>query len=91
MRRIRAGSLVAIMIVAGAAPARADATAFIGANTTPANRAVRGFAFGVGLLLVGFEFEYATTPRDDQASAPRILSRDSNSNRVRCTHPGRPG
>lgn len=44
-----------------AAPARADITAFIGANTTPENRQTRGFAAGVGLLIVGFEFEYAYT------------------------------
>ena len=51
-----------VLVLALAAPARADATAFIGANTTPANRSVRGFTVGTGLLLLGFEFEYATTP-----------------------------
>ena len=44
-----------------AAPAFADATLFIGSTTTPANRATKGFAVGVGLLIVGFEFEYADT------------------------------
>ena len=55
-----------------AAPARADITAFIGANTTPANRQVRGGAVGVGLLVIGFEAEYAFTPDDPRASAPSL-------------------
>ena len=40
MRRIRAAGITALLSLAAAAPARADATAFIGANTTPANRQV---------------------------------------------------
>ena len=53
---------VAVMMCGGLArPALADVTAFIGANTTPANRQVRGFSFGIGLLIVGFEFEYSNT------------------------------
>ena len=72
MRRIQVASLAVMLVVAGAAPARADATAFIGANTTPANRSVRGFAVGVGLLLVAFEFEYATTRNDERADAPSL-------------------
>jgi len=57
------------MIVAAMAlharTASADATAFIGANTSPANRQVRGFAFGLSLfVVVGFEFEYADTTDD---------------------------
>ncbi len=38
---------------------------------TPANRQVRGLALGVGLLVVGFEFEYAYSPDDPIANAPR--------------------
>jgi hypothetical protein len=72
MLRTHAAALAAILILAAATPARADATMFIGANTTPANRSVRGFAIGVGLLVVGFEFEYATTPKDDRADAPSL-------------------
>jgi hypothetical protein len=52
--------------------AMADVTAFIGVNTSPANRQVRGAAFGVGLLVVGFEFEYADTTEDLTASAPSL-------------------
>ena len=67
---------LAVMVVALVAtatqPARADATAFLGANTTPANRPVKGFAVGVGLIVVAFEFEYATTSDDAPATAPAL-------------------
>jgi hypothetical protein len=55
-----------------ATPARADLTAFIGANTTPASRQVRGGALGFGLLIVGIELEYAFTPDDPSANAPSL-------------------
>src|SRR5712692_4741223 len=72
MMRIRtAGICLAVSLVA-ATPARADITAFIGANTTPSNRQVRGGALGFGLLVVGFELEYAFTPDEPAASAPSL-------------------
>ena len=55
-----------------ALPAQADVTAFIGANTTPANRQVRGAALGFGILVVAFEVEYAYTPDDLTATAPSL-------------------
>jgi hypothetical protein len=61
-----------LLLAAGAAPARADATVFLGANTTPSNRPARGFAIGAGLLIVGFEFEYASTNDDPVAAAPSL-------------------
>lgn len=54
------------------APARADATAFIGSTTTPSNRVTKGLAVGAGLLIVGAEFEYASTSEDAPAGAPSI-------------------
>jgi opacity protein-like surface antigen len=72
MRPVRSLALAALLSLVAAAPARADITAFIGANTTPANRQVRGVAVGVGLLIVAFEFEYAFTPDDPTASAPSL-------------------
>ena len=39
---------------------------------TPANRQVRGGAFGSGLLIIGFELEYASTPEDPSAAAPSL-------------------
>src|SRR5215510_14826388 len=60
------------------ASASADATAFIGANTSPANRTVKGFAVGVGLLIIGFEFEYADTTDDIAAGAPSLKTGTGN-------------
>src|SRR4029453_17337817 len=53
-------------------PAYADLTAFFGVNPTPVNRPVRGFAVGAGLLIVGFEFEYANTSDDEVLAAPKL-------------------
>jgi len=61
------------MIVLGtAAPSWADATAFLGTATAPSNRTTRGFAIGAGLLIIGFEFEYADTVEDLAHGAPSI-------------------
>ena len=73
VRSTIAVGVIAATIALSAAPARADATAFIGANTSPANRQVRGFAVGLGLLVVlAFEFEYSNTTDDPSASAPSL-------------------
>ena len=55
-----------------AAPAAADITLFAGATTTPANRGVKGFALGGGLLFIGFEFEYSDTTDDLPSRAPAL-------------------
>jgi hypothetical protein len=60
------------LVAAAATPARADATAFLGANATPSNRQVKGFAVGMGLIIVAFEFEYASTDADLTAAAPAL-------------------
>jgi opacity protein-like surface antigen len=52
--------------------AHADLTAFLGVSPTPSNRAVKGFAFGAGMLIVGFEGEYASTNEDVVVGAPRL-------------------
>jgi hypothetical protein len=64
--------MAGILLALTATPARADITAFIGANMTPANRQVRGGALGFGLLVIGFELEYAFTPDEPTASAPSL-------------------
>jgi hypothetical protein len=71
MRRIRLAALTALLLIT-AAPAFADATVFIGGTTTPSSRQVKGFAFGTGLLIVGFEFEYANTSEDAAEAAPSL-------------------
>jgi len=77
MRRIRAMG-IAIVLLSIAAPARADITVFIGANTTPANRQVRGGSLGFGVLIIGFEGEYAFTPDDPRAAAPSLKTGIAN-------------
>src|SRR5437762_9437803 len=72
MSRIRTLGMAGAFVALTAVPARADITAFIGANTTPANRQVRGGALGFGLLIVGFELEYAFTPDAPPANAPSL-------------------
>jgi hypothetical protein len=52
--------------------AAADFTAFIGSTTTPENRLMRGASVGVGLLIVGFEFEYANTNEEQTDLAPGL-------------------
>ena len=57
--------LTCAFLAATAAPAKADITAFLGVSPTPNNHAARGFGVGVGLLIVGFEFEYSHLSEDD--------------------------
>jgi hypothetical protein len=76
--RARAFAGAAVFMMTAVTPAFADATAFIGANTTPANRAARGIAVGIGLLIVGFEFEYAVTSDDPSAGAPSLKTGSTN-------------
>jgi opacity protein-like surface antigen len=71
MTHVRTLILVAL-VTAIAAPARADVTAFLGANTTPVNRLTQGVAVGLSLVVVGFEFEYADTSDDISALAPSL-------------------
>ena len=81
MRSVRAVAVAVAMCGGAAAPAFADVTAFIGANTTPANRQVRGFSLGISLLVVGFEVEYANTTDavDDPAvKAPSLKTGSGN-------------
>lgn len=77
MARMRVGLLLALLIAAGAAPAAADATAFIGANTTPTNHQVRGFAIGIGFMLA-VEFEYANAGEDADVGAPALRTGSAN-------------
>jgi opacity protein-like surface antigen len=78
MRSARAIVLAIALSAACAATARADVTAFIGANMSPANRQLRGGALGFGLLVVGFELEYAYTPEDPSALAPSLKTGSGN-------------
>lgn len=59
-------------------PAAADLTAFLGVTPTPENRTLRGFSGGFGLLIVGFEFEYANTPEGDDDPMPGLRTYSGN-------------
>jgi hypothetical protein len=72
MRPLRTIAVAAVLVAIAAAPARADGTLFIGANMTPASRPVKGFAISMGLIIVAFEFEYASAGDDPAALAPSL-------------------
>jgi hypothetical protein len=66
------------LLLASAGDASADLTAFIGFTPTPQNHAARGFAFGFGLLIVGFEFEYANITEDTLEGLPSLRTGSGN-------------
>ena len=70
--RLTRSLLTVAFVLAAASSALADATVFLGGTTTPAMRAVKGFAFGAGLVIVGFEFEYSDTSEDLLERAPSL-------------------
>jgi len=72
LSRTRSILLSALLLVASPSAAFADATLFLGANTTPSTRATKGFAVGFGLLLIGFEFEYSSASDDVEDDAPAL-------------------
>lgn len=75
------GAFTVAVLASAVSPARADITAFIGtAHVTRAPdvvdrasdkefRTAKGFAFGFGLVIVGFEFEYSNTSGVDHCVA----------------------
>ena len=71
MRKLLVSTLVVTML-AFPTDAFADITAFLGVNPTPTNRVLTGLSGGVGLLIVGFEFEYANTREDLEQLAPSL-------------------
>ncbi|HKT81804.1 MAG TPA: outer membrane beta-barrel protein [Vicinamibacterales bacterium] len=72
MRRTRVAALMTGLLILGSTRAFADATLFLGTNTTPENRMTRGFAVGMSMLIVGFEFEYANSSQDETEGAPSL-------------------
>jgi hypothetical protein len=71
---LRVLSFTLLLLLFANSPAFADLTAFVGANVTPSSRAVRGIAFGMMLVVVGFEFEYSDTTEDETELAPSLRS-----------------
>jgi len=64
--------LLVLLAVTIAKPVFADATLFVGPNQTPTNRPSAGVSLGLSLLIVGFEFEYASTQEDRRTNAPSL-------------------
>ena len=71
LRPIPVSVLLLAVLLACAGRADADLTAFLGANTTPTNRPVRGVAVGLSFVIVGVEFEYSDTKADELGNARR--------------------
>jgi hypothetical protein len=71
---MRPSALIACCLAVLVTPsaAFADITAFLGVNPTPTNRPVKGFSIGAGMLIVGFEFEYAHSSEDSDEAAPGL-------------------
>jgi len=72
MRLTRLLALACLLVLLSSRSALADATLFIGGTTTPSTRTTRGFAIGAGLVIVGVEFEYASTGEEPVSGAPRV-------------------
>ena len=66
------GALALLLVSAAPTAAHADATAFWGFSPRPSTRPAVGFAIGVSLIVVGFEFEYSNTAEDLEGRAPGV-------------------
>lgn len=71
-------ALVLTLVLASAVDARADATLFLGANTTPSARTTWGGAIGGGFVIVGWEIEYSSTSEDVEDEAPSLTTGTGN-------------
>ena len=78
MRGRSAVVLPLLMIMMLPRPAAADVTAFLGLSPTPETRSTRGFAAGLGLLIIGFEFEYARMIEDEEEGSPSLHTGSGN-------------
>lgn len=78
MRVVRLTALLLLLLAVPAGSAYADATVFLGSTTSPNNRQTRGLAIGAGLLVVGAEFEYATTPERPDEGSPALRTGMAN-------------
>ena len=77
--KMRLAVLALALTAATPSLAGADATAFLGRNSAGDDRSVtRGFAAGVSLLVVGFEFEYANSTEDRTTGTPSLRTTAGN-------------
>ena len=70
--------LACAFLAASAVPARADITAFLGLTPTPERHTLKGFSAGLGLLVIGFEFEYADIGEDTLDLLPGLKTYAGN-------------
>lgn len=73
MRRFLRAALT-LALLALPAPAFADVTVFLGMLNQPDMHLTRGFSAGMGLLVVGFEFEYANAAEDLDNDRPSLTT-----------------
>jgi hypothetical protein len=67
-----------LLVLVTAAPASADLTAFLALSPTPERHPGWGAALGTGLLVVGFEFEYAAMSEDLLEDVPSLKTGMAN-------------
>ena len=72
MRRFVVSTVITVAALGVSRPACADATAFIGTASNPSNRLAKGFSAGSSLIIIGFEFEYASVSKDEVTLAPSL-------------------
>jgi len=76
---MRLAVLAFALIAATPSSAHADLTAFLGRNSADNDRSLtRGFAFGVSMLVIGFEFEYANSSEDVTELRPSLRTTSGN-------------
>ena len=78
MRILVRAALLCLWLAAGAAPARADATAFVGVTTASTARPTFGVAWGRCPSLIGFEIEFARTIGDPTETEPSLSTVGAN-------------
>ena len=75
--RLAAVALASVLLLPSVA--RADMTAFLGRHSAGGDATTaRGFAFGASLLIIGFEFEYATTSEELSEAQPSFRTISGN-------------
>lgn len=73
MKRIIVAATV-VMLLALPSAASADLTAFWGVAPKPVSHPARGFAIGMSLVIIGFEFEYSNTAEKLLDAAPGLTT-----------------
>ncbi len=77
-RYVLIAPLMLLVLLVRPAPAAADLTGFWGVSPTPSSRSAKGVAIGLGLLVVGFEFEYGKIVEDEAQAAPELTTGMAN-------------